>query len=313
VEAAADFAQGAADKVWLTAARTLTSLAGVAADIRAAVGLAAANLDTQLTAIDDFIDTEVAAIKAKTDQLTFTVAGKAPREAALMGTAALLWPDQETDPFAELFDELRHAPDRRPLTLVAPTDWQGWLPALFPQHVKFKFADRHIAFWEWVWSIELDSSPRPFVGIWPRGGAKSTSAELAVGARCPRQAEIRLYVRETQEQADKSVANVAALLESKASRLLPRARDRMVSKFGASRGWRRNRLRTSGGFTVDAIGLDTAARGVKVEEQRPDLIILDDIDDKHDSAGATARKIKTITTSILPAGSSNAAISRSRT
>jgi hypothetical protein len=60
----------------LTAARTLTSLAGVAADIRAAVGLAAANLDTQLTAIDDFIDTEVAAIKAKTDQLTFTVAGK---------------------------------------------------------------------------------------------------------------------------------------------------------------------------------------------------------------------------------------------
>jgi hypothetical protein len=46
---------------------------------------------------------------------------------------------------------------------------------------------------------------------------------------------------------------------------------------------------------------------VKVEEQRPDLEIYDDIDDKHDSAGATARKIKTITTSLLPAGSSNAA------
>lgn len=38
-----------------------------AAAIRAAVGLASANLDTQLTAIDDYIDTEVAAIKAKTD------------------------------------------------------------------------------------------------------------------------------------------------------------------------------------------------------------------------------------------------------
>lgn len=56
-----------------------------AAGVRAAVGLATANLDTQLTAIDDAVDTEVAAvlaavdtevgaIKAKTDQLTFTVA-----------------------------------------------------------------------------------------------------------------------------------------------------------------------------------------------------------------------------------------------
>jgi hypothetical protein len=58
-----------------------------AAGTRAAVGLASANLDTQLTAIDDAIDTEVAAIlaavdtevaaiKAKTDSLTFTVAGQ---------------------------------------------------------------------------------------------------------------------------------------------------------------------------------------------------------------------------------------------
>lgn len=47
-----------------------------AAGVRAAVGLASANLDTQLTAIDDYLDTEVAAIKAKTDSLTFTVAGK---------------------------------------------------------------------------------------------------------------------------------------------------------------------------------------------------------------------------------------------
>lgn len=47
-----------------------------AAGVRSAVGLAAANLDTQLSTIDDFLDTEVAAIKAKTDSLTFTVAGQ---------------------------------------------------------------------------------------------------------------------------------------------------------------------------------------------------------------------------------------------
>lgn len=40
-----------------------------AAGVRSAVGLASANLDTQLGTIDDLLDTEVAAIKAKTDNL----------------------------------------------------------------------------------------------------------------------------------------------------------------------------------------------------------------------------------------------------
>lgn len=39
------------------------------ANIRTAVGLASANLDAQLTVIDDYLDTEIAAIKAKTDNL----------------------------------------------------------------------------------------------------------------------------------------------------------------------------------------------------------------------------------------------------
>lgn len=45
-----------------------------AAGVRAAIGLASANLDTQLTAIDDYLDTEIAAIKAKTDNLPATPA-----------------------------------------------------------------------------------------------------------------------------------------------------------------------------------------------------------------------------------------------
>lgn len=61
------------DAAWTTAAGFSTL---DAAGVRSAVGLASANLDTQLTAIDDYLDTEVAAIKAKTDQLTFTVANQ---------------------------------------------------------------------------------------------------------------------------------------------------------------------------------------------------------------------------------------------
>lgn len=63
--AAADFGTEIATAVWASATRTLTALTGgtVAADIRAAVGLAAADLDTQLddvaaslVLIDNFVD-----------------------------------------------------------------------------------------------------------------------------------------------------------------------------------------------------------------------------------------------------------------
>jgi len=54
-----------------------------AAELRSAIGLATNNLDTQitalgaqLTAIDDFVDTEVAAIKGQTDKFTFGVSGQ---------------------------------------------------------------------------------------------------------------------------------------------------------------------------------------------------------------------------------------------
>ena len=59
---------------------------------------------------------------------------------------------------------------------------------------------------------------------------------------------------------------------------------------------------------MDALGLDVGSRGSKDEERRPDLIIFDDVDEKHDTLKTVAKKIDTITTSILPAGSSDCAI-----
>lgn len=192
----------------------------------------------------------------------------------------------------------------------APLDWREWLPTMFPTYLKHGFSARHEEFWDYVWDIDPESAPDPFLGIWPRGGAKSTSAELATAALgLRRKRRYGLYVRRTQEQADTSVSNIGSLLEADTvERYYPEHAKRSVSKYGASRGWRRNRLRTAGGFTVDAVGLDTAARGVKVEEQRPDFIIFDDIDEKHDSAASTAKKIDIITTSVLPAGSPNVGV-----
>lgn len=192
----------------------------------------------------------------------------------------------------------------------APVDWEEWLRAMFPAHVGHPFGRHHVDFWERVWAIEPDSIPRPLVPIWGRGGGKSTNVELAsvaLGVRNKRR--YALYCCSTQESADKHVGTVAAMLESGAIEAhYPGHASRALGKYGHSRGWRRERLVTSGGFVVDAAGLDTAVRGLKFEDQRPDLIILDDLDDQHDSPHVTAKKIDTLTKAILPAGSSNVAI-----
>lgn len=172
------------------------------------------------------------------------------------------------------------------------------------------FAPHHRQFWQWLWAIDRGDRPESFVGIWGRGQAKSTSAELgvvALGAR--RRRKYVLYVCGTQDQADDHVGNIASMLESSGiERWYPEMADRLVGKFGNSKGWRRNRLRTSTGFTVDALGLDTAARGVKLDEQRPDLLVIDDVDAHDDSPQVVQRKIDALTKKLLPAGSPDMAV-----
>lgn len=112
------------------------------------------------------------------------------------------------------------------------------------------------------------------------------------------------YICETQAQADQHVDSIAAMIENPfISYYYPSFAERRIGKYGNVKAWRRNRLRCGNGFTVDGMGLDSAKRGSKVEEQRPDFIIIDDADGKHDSVVQTEKKIATITTSILPAGS----------
>jgi hypothetical protein len=152
--------------------------------------------------------------------------------------------------------------------------------------------------------------PKPLVLILARGGAKSTSAEMTCalwGAR--RQRRYVWYVSETQSQANDHVQNIATLLESQAfSAQYPKLSDKRVNKFGDQRAWRQNRIWTADGFVVDALGLDTASRGIKLEEQRPDAMIFDDLDRQTDGPEIVAKKIRTMTRSILPAGTDDLAV-----
>lgn len=191
----------------------------------------------------------------------------------------------------------------------APLEWPARLKAFFPDYLWHAFSEAHRELMTWENAITPTSTPAPFVAIWPRGRGKSTFAEMAaadLGARGNR--TYCLYISETQDQADKHVATIATMLESEhVQAFYPDVGRPKIGRNG-SRRWNRQILRAANGFVVEAIGLDKAMRGHKVDWARPDLMILDDVDGKHDTEFAVKKKIATLTTSILPAGAANCAV-----
>lgn len=195
--------------------------------------------------------------------------------------------------------------------VVLPSnDWRSWVARYFPSYATKGYAPHHVELWEWFRAIREDAEPQAFVSILPRGGAKSTTAELGcvyLAARGVR--HYGWYVSETQAQADAHVGNVGAMLGIPAfAEDYPSLAAKEVNQFGVQRAWKRNRLWTAGNFVVDALGLDTASRGVKLDDRRPDFIVFDDIDSQEDGPEIVAKKIATITQAILPAGNTVCAV-----
>jgi predicted phage terminase large subunit-like protein len=184
-----------------------------------------------------------------------------------------------------------------------PPQPMRWLLDTFPTYFQnaqgqpIPLALHHEELWQWVWALRAGVVAPSFIAIWPRGGGKSVSSELACtvmgyfGLR-----RYVLYVSNTQAQADDHVQNVGSMFEKLGV-------DRAVNKYGVSRGWRINRLRTADGFVVDAVGMDAAIRGVRLDESRPDLLLPDDIDDQYDTPATIEKKIAVLTRKILPSGS----------
>jgi predicted phage terminase large subunit-like protein len=198
---------------------------------------------------------------------------------------------------------------RNALFRPLPDDPEVWLRDTFPRVFQnargqsVPFAPHHEDFWSWLWALRPGEPARTFIALWGRGAGKSSAIE--VGAAVTGIFGLRryaLYVCAGQQQADDHVSNVASLLEQAGV-------DRALNRYGFSRGWRVNRLRTAEGFTLDAVGLDTAARGVRIDADRPDLILLDDLDNEHDTPLTIEKKIMTLTRAILPTGSAALAVS----
>lgn len=185
----------------------------------------------------------------------------------------------------------------------------AWLKHYFPSRFSRPFTEYQKDFHNWGDTIERDERPRPRIECEPRGVGKSTNARgLAVKLLAKKKKFYILYVSATDGQAQKHFNAIRAMLES--NRLLtdyphlsPQAQKHRPN---VNKSWSSERLVTKEGQVVEFISLLGNARGFTTEEgQRPDLIILDDIDDSDDSPHMVARKLDILKYSILPAKAEN--------
>ena len=160
--------------------------------------------------------------------------------------------------------------------------------------------ERHLNVWDWFGGMKAGEPEQSRVEIWGRGGSKSTIAEQGCAyLGCSLKRRFVLYVCGTQDQADMHVQAIAALLEKMG---VPRA----LNKYQASVAWTAERIQTANGFGVLGVGLNSRVRGARMEQFRPDLIILDDVDGEHDTVKTTKKKLDTISKAILAAGATYA-------
>ena len=185
-----------------------------------------------------------------------------------------------------------------------------WRRTLFPVFDSGSPAAYQDDLWAWFWSLQSHASAAPHVDAWARGFAKSTNVEggvCAVGATGRR--DYVWYISGDQPLANGHVEAIGHMLQSERfAAAYPAMSRRMLTPYGHSAGWSKQRLTTETGYTIDAVGLDVGVRGGKRWDRRPDLIVLDDIDGSKDSPTTIDRKLVTLTRDILPARAPHGAV-----
>lgn len=188
-------------------------------------------------------------------------------------------------------------------------EWEHSVRTLFPNFAKAEFSDFQREFWGYVWQLESGKYMEPVGLFLPRGQAKSTTAEMAtvlLGATGKR--KFAVYCCASQDRANEHVSdNIRAMLESpEIQKHFPEIGTPRVGLHGNQSAWRQTELICANGFKIRALGFDGAMRGIKIEGERPDLIILDDIDDINDGMEMVLKRERVLTRSIIPAKSVDA-------
>lgn len=234
--------------------------------------------------------------------------------------------------FAELgyFDDASH----RALELERQ-GWQVWLETLFPFVFRETFSKEHQQYWEKLWSvlhriraqkqhdilhngtsvvpypkdIEIENAEMVLMLILGRGLGKSAALEAGAIMRAAIVGSgYALFISESSDQAEEHLRNCKILIEHPESLLLSYYPQLAIEEAsitndkvkGAKGVNRREIFMCCNGWVARAKGLDSLLRGLRIGGQRPDDIILDDLDGVNDSVYVSTNKLRQLTTSVIP-------------
>jgi hypothetical protein len=188
----------------------------------------------------------------------------------------------------------------------------GWVKHFFSAQFSRPFTSYQKDFWNWELTVKPDEQARPRIECEPRGVGKSTSARAFVVKKLAQREKFYiLYICATDNQGQKHFNAIRAMLEDEEllkayPHLRPQAQKHRPN---VNKNWSSERIVTEAGQVVEFISLLSNARGFTTEQgKRPDLFVLDDIDDSKDSPHIVAKKLEILKYSVLPARADNTLI-----
>lgn len=180
-----------------------------------------------------------------------------------------------------------------------------WAKHFFPNLFTRPFTSYQNDFWNWAIDLERDAKPRPRIECEPRGVGKSTHARTLTAFLLAKKIKSYvLYICATDHQAQKHFNAIKAMLESeKLLKAYPHLNPQTQKhRQNVAKSWSSERLVTKEGQVVEFISLLSNARGFTTEAgKRPDMFVLDDIDDSKDSPYLVNKKLDILKYAIIPA------------
>jgi predicted phage terminase large subunit-like protein len=174
--------------------------------------------------------------------------------------------------------------DRDMRTSLGKMDLEFFSAFYLPHHFYNPFAWFHRLLFQDIEDLILSYGQRRLLEIVFRGGGKSTIDTLAtpLWAICYTLRHYITMISDSESQAKEKLATLKTELETN---------PRLLEDFGDLRGekWQEIDIETKNQVKIRALGQGMAFRGRKYLQWRPDLIILDDIEDDEGVRSETQR------------------------
>lgn len=191
--------------------------------------------------------------------------------------------------------------------------WFKWFSTVFGEYFTTNLARHHEEMLEWYWQSMLTKraglkvQKATYPAIWSRGHRKSDIVRAIVAAdACLLSPGYCLYVSCTKSKVRGHAISVEGLItSSKLTEYYPAVGRVKRNEQNASKGWTAEFIYCDAGYVFHYIGLDQGVAGANVDNVRPTLIVLDDVDDREDSPLISENRLHTLTRAVLPTGVHN--------